>query len=83
MSSGSPTLSQLKAQVAAIQQRRADARIIGIRAQGRWTGVPESREGGQTLVIRQCDSPLAMRVALREPVTPDTTKVLITPLDDQ
>lgn len=82
MSGGSPTLGQLKAQVAAIRQRKPDAKVIGIRTPSRWTGVGEARDGAQTYVIRQCDSPLAMRVALREPVAPEATKILITPLDD-
>ena len=34
-------------------------------------------------VIRQCDSPLAMRVALRQPIADGTTTVLITPLEEK
>ncbi len=34
-------------------------------------------------MIEQCDSPLALRIALREEVGPSTTKVLITSLDEK
>jgi hypothetical protein len=77
-----PTFSQIKAQVTAIHQKVPQARVIGIRSPGRWSGPGEARDGDQSYVIRQCDSPLAMRVALRQPVDERTTKVLITPLDD-
>lgn len=83
MSTGSPTFGQLKAQVAAIRQKVPQARVIGIRSAGRWTALGEQREGEQSYLIRQCDSPLAMRLALREPVDDATTKIIITPLDDR
>lgn len=78
-----PTFSQIKAQVAAIRQKVPQARVIGIRALGRWTGDTERRDGDQAYLIQQCDSPLAMRLALRRPVDPNTTKVLITPLEEK
>ena len=37
--------------------------VIGIRAAGRWTGELERRDGTKLYVIRQCDSPLAIRMA--------------------
>lgn len=40
-----PTFSQIKAQIAAIRQRVPQARVIGIRALGRWTGDTERRDG--------------------------------------
>ncbi|MSR60010.1 MAG: BREX-2 system phosphatase PglZ, partial [Planctomycetaceae bacterium] len=82
MTAAVPTFSQIKAQVAAIRQKLPDARLIGIRASGRWTGESPRRDGEHSYVIRQCDSPLAMRMALREPVEAETTLVLITNLDD-
>ena len=57
--------------------------MIGIRALGRWTDEGRSGTANIRYLIRQCDSPLAMRLALREPVDEDTTKVLITPLEDK
>ena len=75
-----PTFSQIKAQVTAIHQKIPQARIIGIRSAGRWSGPVEERDGEQSYAIHQCDSPLAMRVALRQPVDVGTTKILITPL---
>ena len=38
--------------------------MIGIRAPGRWTGERVKRDGDETYVIEQCDSPLALRIAL-------------------
>ncbi len=83
MSTASPTFSQLKAQVAAIRQKVPQARVIGIRAAGRWTAERQKREGEQSYLIQQCDSPLAMRLALRETVDEATTKILITPLEEK
>ncbi|MCY7320235.1 MAG: hypothetical protein LH660_00120, partial [Phormidesmis sp. CAN_BIN36] len=82
MTPAAPTFSQIKAQVAAIRQRSHNACVIGIQAAGRWTGEPLAQESQSTYVIQQCDSPLAMRIALREAVSKDTIKVLITPLDE-
>jgi PglZ domain len=76
-----PTFSQIKAQVAAIRRKLPDARVIGICAPGRWTGERMKQDGGETYVIEQCDSPLAMRIALREDGESTATKVLITNLD--
>ena len=76
-----PTFSQIKAQVAAIRRKLPDARVIGIRAPGRWTGEGIKRDGEEIYRISQCDSPLAMRIALREDGESTATKVLITSLD--
>ena len=78
-----PTFSQIRAQVAAIRRKLPEARVIGIRAPGRWTGERIKRQGDETYLIEQCDSPLALRIALREEVGPSTTKVLITNLDEK
>ncbi|HVC93471.1 MAG TPA: BREX-2 system phosphatase PglZ [Pirellulales bacterium] len=80
MTTAAPTFSQIKAQVAAIRHKVNDARTIGIRSAGRWTGETTKRDGNQTYHIFQCDSPLAMRLALREP-DDGTTKVIITGLE--
>lgn len=81
MSMAAPTFSQVKAQVAAVRRKVEGARVIGINAAGRWTGDRIQREGDETFVIDQCDSPLAMRIALRDDHR-DATKVLITSLDE-
>lgn len=78
-----PTFHQIKAQVAAIRQKIPEARIIGIRAEGRWTDDRHKQDGNETYVIEQCDSPLALRIALRGDSNQATTKVLITSLDDK
>jgi len=84
MSTASPTFGQLKAQAAAIHQKVPHARVFGIHASGRWTGDREKRDGERAYLIYQCDSPLAMRQALREvPDADDTTTILVTPLEDK
>ena len=83
MATTAPTFSQIRAQVAAIRRKLPEARVIGIRAPGRWTGERIKRHGEETYVIEQCDSPLALRIALREEGGATTTKVLITNLDEK
>ena len=83
MTAAAPTFGQIKAQVAAIRHKIPAARVIGIRSDGRWTGENHKQDGDETYVIEQCDSPLAMRIALRENTDQQTTKVLITSLDDK
>ncbi len=78
-----PTFSQLKAQVTAIRQKVPQARVIGIHSLGRWTGSPRQQDGDQDYVIHQCDSPLSFRLALRQPSAENTTKVLVTPLEEK
>lgn len=77
-----PTFSQIKAQVSAIRQKAPQARVIGIHSPGRWTGESVQQDGEQRFVIYQCDSPLAIRIALREPAADNTTRVLITSLSE-
>ncbi len=81
MSQAAPTFSQIKAQIAAIRKKYPGTRTVAIRARGRWTGESVRKDGDETFSIHQCDSPLAMRVALREGGD-DVTRVLITELDD-
>lgn len=83
MTTTAPTFGQIKAQVAAIRRKIPEARVIGIRAEGRWTGEHRKQDGDETYVIEQCDSPLAMRLALRGESDGATTTVLVTSLDDK
>ncbi|MEZ5941186.1 MAG: BREX-2 system phosphatase PglZ [Planctomycetaceae bacterium] len=78
-----PSFSQIKAKVAAIQQKIPKARVIGIHSPGRWTDKSVWTDGEIDYSITQCDSPLSFRMALREPASENTTKVLITNLHDQ
>ncbi|WP_017326150.1 BREX-2 system phosphatase PglZ [Synechococcus sp. PCC 7336] len=86
-----PTFSQIKAQVTAILQRSPNSQVIGIHAQGRWTGDRQQFDGDRCYSIDRCDSPLAMRIALqkghREREADGTCKhavqVLVTPLAEQ
>lgn len=81
MITAGPTFSQIKAQVAAVREKVPHARVIGISAPGRWAGQRITADGEQTYMVCQCDSPLAMRLALREKPD-DATAVLVTGLDD-
>jgi hypothetical protein len=83
MTATAPTFPQIKAQVAAIRRKVPDARVIGIRSSGRWTAERTRRDGDETYLIEQCDSPLAVRIALRGQDEPRTTKVVITSLDEK
>lgn len=82
MSTAAPTFSQIKAQVAAVRKKIPQARVIGIQAAGRWTGDRLKADAEETYLIEQCDSPLAMRIVLREDAG-EVTKVIITGLDDR
>ena len=83
MTTAAPTISQIKAQVAAIRRKVPEAKAVGIHAVGRWAGQREYKDGGETLLIEQCDSPLAIRIALRKPAPDDATMVVVTSLDDR
>ena len=82
MTTTAPSFSQIKAQVVAIRQKVPQARVIGIRSPGRWTGEAIRRDGDHGYAIHQCDSPLSFRLVLREPTDEQTTKVLITNLEE-
>lgn len=81
MTAVSPTFDQIKAQVTAIRKKIPKARIIGIRAAGKWTGECSQQDGEETYRIEQCDSPLQMRIAMQND-DGVTTTILITNLDD-
>lgn len=78
---GAPTFSQIKAQVSAILSRSKGSKVIGIHAKGRWSGDRLQFDGAQRYWIEQCDSPLALRIALQqaqqEPRAPEGQDSLI------
>ena len=82
MRTAAPTFSHIKAQVTAIRQKVPNARVIGLRAAGRWTGAALTHDGQDTWRIEQCDSPLHMRLVLQEEQSAAVT-VLITALDER
>ena len=69
MIQAAPTFHQIRAQVAAIRKKIPDAQTVAILSKGRWTGPNRVEDGEETYEIYQCDSPLAMRLALRDPLT--------------
>ncbi len=77
----SPTFAQIKAQVAAIRKKLPGTKSIAIRSKAKWSGNSSYEDNGEVFQIHQCDSPLAMRLALRESGD-ETTTVLVTDLDD-
>jgi PglZ domain-containing protein len=77
-----PTFKQIKAQLAAIRKKIPNTRSVAIRAKTKWTGNTRQEDGGETYLIHQCDSQLAMRLALREG-SDSVTTVLITDIDDR
>lgn len=83
MTAAAPTFGQIRAQVAAVRKRAGDARVFGIQTAGRWTGQPVREYGEETYRVVQCDSPLAMRVALQEDDPHVTAKVLLTNLPQE
>ncbi len=81
MKDASPTFAQIKAQVAAIRKKLPGTKSIAIRSKAKWSGNSSYEDNGEVFKIHQCDSPLAMRLALRESCD-ETTTVLVTDLDD-
>lgn len=83
-----PTFNQIKAQATAILQHAPNSTVIGIHAKGRWTDARSQTDNGQPYLINQCDSPLALRLALQNKPAPaeasgkPTIQILITPLTD-
>lgn len=79
------SFNQIKAEVNALGRKKQVERPIGIRAPSRWIGEAVHTDGEAGYLIRQCDSPLAMRLALRETPPPELSrvvKVIVTNLPD-
>ncbi len=76
------TFSQIKAQIAAVRRKYPDSRTVAIKVAGRWTDDPHQRDGDEQYLIRFCESPLAMRCALREGPE-NVTRVLLTNLEER
>ena len=81
MTHAAPTFRQIKAQIVAIRKKYPHTHSVAIRAKTKWTGQIRHEEGGEIYLVHQCDSPLAMRLALREGGD-GITRVLITDLGD-
>ncbi len=81
MSTASPSIGIIRAQIRAIRDKAPNAKVFGIFSPVRWAGPAIDGTGGDQIAIHQCDSPLQMRLALQS--VPDTASatVLVTPLD--
>jgi hypothetical protein len=82
------SFNQIRAQVAAVRKKLPESTAIAIRSNFRWSGESQRSDGDETYFIHQCDSPLAMRVALRDQggeTNGDARRmsILITDLDDE
>ena len=82
MTAAAPTVGQIKARLATIPEKSRRGKAIGIHCPGRWPGASTVEVEGHEFVIHQCNSPLEMRMVLREPIAASATKVLITSLRD-
>jgi PglZ domain len=82
MKESSLSFQQIKAQVAAVRRKVPNAKTIGLRSKNKWSGPPQHEVAGEVYQVYQCDSPLAMRIALQQADEIKTT-VLITDLDEQ
>lgn len=82
MTTSAPTFGQIRAQVAAIKKQQGydHTGVFGIHSPARWTGETRHHYGDETYEIIQCDSELAMRVALQDVDEKVTAKVLVTNL---
>lgn len=74
-------LNHLVARAATLSEKRRE-RVIGIRSEDAWLGPIENIVNGTKYVVRQCDSPLAIRQLLHEQ-TPDAINLFITNLDEK
>lgn len=81
MTSASPSVGVIRAQIRAIRSKAPDYKVFGIFAPGRWTGPAIDGDGADQIAIYQCDSPLQMRLAMQSAPESASATVLITPLD--
>ena len=78
------SFNQIRAEVALLDAKRPIERAVGIRSSARWLGEPVQTDGTTSYLIRQCDSPLSLRLALREPLPAGggrAIRVLVTDVD--
>lgn len=79
------SFNQIRAEVAALSRRKPIQRPLGIRTSARWLGEPVQVDGETAFVVSQCDSPLALRLALKAPPPPGKAgalRIVVTNLDD-
>ena len=83
------SFNQIRAEVAALRRKKPIEKPVAIRSAGRWLGAEVQADGDTTYAIAQCDSPLALRLALkfRPEGRPDAAsgavvRVVVTSLSD-
>jgi hypothetical protein len=83
MNHPAPTFSQIRAKVQAVRRKAPNACVVGIRSPGRYAGERLRQDGSVTYRVEQCDSSLAVRIALLDEEPGATVTVLVTALSDQ
>ena len=83
------SFNQIRAEVAALRRKKPIEKPVAIRSASRWLGAEVQADGDTTYAIAQCDSPLALRLALkfRPEGRPDAARgavvrVVVTSLSD-
>jgi hypothetical protein len=82
VSSGSPTTSQIRAQVGSIHKKSRDARVIGIRSSSGWDGAELDVVDDREYQFVQCNSVLQVREALVSRDLAQAPLVVITDLEE-
>ena len=59
------SFNQIRAEVAALRRKKPIEKPVAIRSASRWLGAEVQADGDTTYAIAQCDSPLALRLALK------------------
>ncbi len=78
-----PMFHGIKALVEKIQEKKAEARVIGVRSPDRYEGSEIVADGEKRYRILQCDAPIQFRMALNSDPGNVSATVLITPLEDR
>ncbi len=82
MSLANPTSAQVQAQVRNLRSKAIKDRLIGLRSLQPYLGEPRLEVDREIIEVVQCDSPLALREAMRRELPENTSRVLVTPLDE-
>lgn len=82
MSASNPGPAMVLAQVRHLRSKAFKDRIIGLRSSLPYQGEERLEDEKECVEVVQCDSPLAMREAMRRELPENTTRVVVTALDE-
>jgi hypothetical protein len=80
--SASLSSAHVRAQVAALHEKRPEADVIGIHVTGRWSGPDRLRVGTEDVAVAYCGSALEVRERLNDRPPEGPPLVVLTPLED-